>query len=142
MKAIRAEHSEIYEGTNHVALARIQTEDGILLTTSLVDSITVTVYDMSLRDAPQTNVYEATPAEGDGAGTGAIWNTLQTDDGWGLDDIGYNFIHVVTNTNVTWRAGHTYRVVYQVAFTNTDALYPANVVIVPFQVSVLSALTD
>jgi hypothetical protein len=48
-----------------------------------------------------------------------IYNTLQTDDRWSEDDVGYNLAHTITPTGPS--AGeHTYRSNYTITFTTGE----------------------
>lgn len=85
-----------WEGVSPQLMARITGNDGALITQSDITSIARTIYDLDSA-TPDTAIGDATaPVVAE-----VVFDTLQTDDMWGTDDTGYNFLDEVLGSLLT-----------------------------------------
>ncbi len=98
-------------------VARVWAADGVNLATSDFDG--TSDWDLEVYDEKGVEVFsdiDASNAADDGV---LIKNTLVTDGYWGdKDSTGYNFIHTVTQTQVSMLGGKTYRFVMRLNTTS------------------------
>lgn len=80
----------IFEGSRATFLSRIVAPDGSYLVQGDIDAITYYVYNSD----DLTNHLYTGPIDK----TTAVFNTLQTGDMWTVDDIGYNFLYTMEET--------------------------------------------
>lgn len=111
------------ENQNFVTVCRLLGPDGTVITSSNATEVKYTVYDL---DA----ALSGTPVKAEtalGAVGDALTSALTVDGYWPYDSTGYNFLHTLTNTDIsgsfTQRGGHTYEVVYKVTTTAFGVLY-------------------
>lgn len=93
-------------------MARIVDNDGSAALKADLSTISRSVFDLD-GDTP-TVVYSGPTAV---VVASSIFNTLQTDDRWDVDEVGYNFLNVVP-ASVLSSGGHRYRIEY--LFTPVD----------------------
>lgn len=116
-------HGVVFKNGSATLLARVVGADGTHITQAQIDSAVYTVYLLE-DDDPDA----ATPVTGhtDVAVDVAslIYNTLQNDDLWDVDDTGYNFKHVldVSTDQAFATAGRSYRIVFQLSPTSGQAI--------------------
>lgn len=92
------------------SLVLLNDANGAAYTQSGIDSISVSVYDLSSY-TPRTDLWVGlTPAV-----SSVIFDTLQTSDGWDLPN-GFNFKHTIAPADLsgTPEVGHTFNVIYTV----------------------------
>ena len=104
----------IYEGQNYMALGRVLTAQRQAMTQSEVAAIVLYVYDVD-SSTPETAI-QTVPI----APTNAIFDTLQLDESWKRDAVGYNFRHIV-GPGVFTSGASNYRLEYQITFFDPGA---------------------
>ena len=97
------------EDASLVCMARIIDETREAVAQVDVSSITLKVFDM----ASAVKSYETTLVVAD-----TVFNALQTDDRWTVDDTGYNFLHVIPPAAFP-SGGRTYQCEYFITFAST-----------------------
>ena len=125
-------HGTVFKNGSATLLARVVGADGSPVTQSDVASAkyTVTLLDESDPDA-------ATPVTGHTdvavAVASLIYDTLQNDDLWDVDDTGYNLKHVldVSANQAFATAGRSYRITFELVPTS------GQVILVRFRVHVI-----
>ncbi len=105
---------ECWEDSGVTLLARIR-GDGGLVTQASIDTITCKVFDKQ-SSTPRTAVETPTVVVAD-----SIFNTLQTDERWGIDDTGFNFAFEVPASIIT--SPHTYRIEFKFTPTSGEAFH-------------------
>jgi hypothetical protein len=107
-------HGVAFKNGSATLLARVVGADGAPVTQSDVASAQYTAYLLDESDPDA-----ATPVAGHTDVTvdvaSLIYNSLQKDELWDVDDVGYNFKHVldVSANQVFTAAGRSYRVVFE-----------------------------
>lgn len=110
---LRVQHEQP-EGQSFVTVARLLGPDGGVISDAITSSVTVTVYD---RDAelPATPILDETEL---GSPSEALTSALTVDGFWPYDSTGYNFLHIMTDSDIdpgfVQRGGHTYEFVYAI----------------------------
>lgn len=98
-------------------LARIRNlTSGALLTQATTTTITYNVFDLD-SETPDTAVVSGTVTI-----ASAIFDNLQLDDRWSLDDQGYNFAHTLANSTLAV-PNHTYQLEYQFTPSNATSVF-------------------
>ena len=102
-----------------VLMARLVDRDGAKLEPAIVRSIKYSLYEL---DAERHGAYR--PAAGhDGIALNVldvIFNKLQRDDGWAIDNVGYNFCHRISTGNLDEsfrQRGARYEMRYEITLT-------------------------
>lgn len=98
-------HAIIWEGGDACLMARV-TLNGSNVTQASLTSITRKIFDLD-GDTPTTAIDTATPAV-----ASTIFDTLQTDGRWTVDETGYNFRNTIGGAEFP-DPNHTYRVEYR-----------------------------
>jgi len=87
-------HGHVFKNSSVVLLARLVGEDGQLVTTSTLSSIEYTIYELD-----EANPDTLTPVSGHTSVSvtigSAVFDDLQIDELWSVDQQGYNFRHVL-----------------------------------------------
>jgi hypothetical protein len=95
----------VLEDSNFSLMWRLYGADAALITQASLSSITFTVWDLEATDPSSST------ASGTLTVSSVVHDTLQTDDRWTADVVGYNFRHDVAATICT-TGGHSYRFEY------------------------------
>jgi len=107
-------HGVVFKHGSATLLARVVGDDGVPITQADVASARYTAY---LLDEGDPDAATAVAGHTDAAVDVAslIYDELQNDDLWDVDDVGYNFKHVldVSGDHVFTIAGRIYRVVFE-----------------------------
>lgn len=113
----------VYLGSSWTALARVYRQiDGTLIVTADLSRIERTIYDLGNPDAP-SDQRDLTISE-------VFYDTLQMDDRWTVDDIGYNFADTVPPELLV---GQFNRIIYTFHMLDGSSL-----TIKPWQVQVIN----
>ncbi len=99
----RVHQFTVLEDSDFSLMFRVYGADAAAITRASLTSITYTVWDLDATD-PTSSVDSGTLTVAD-----VVFDTLQSDDRWTTDDVGYNFRHDVADT-VCSTGGHTYRI--------------------------------
>jgi hypothetical protein len=116
-------HGVVFKNGSATLLARVVGADGTPITQANVASARYTAYLLDENDPDA-----ATPVAGHtevAVGLGSlIYDTLQQDDLWDVDETGYNFKHVldVSIQQVFAVAGRIYRVVFELVPTSGQVI--------------------
>ena len=104
----------VFKNSSVILLARVVGEDGRPVTTSTITSIEYTVYQLDEADPDSLTAVSGHTAVAVGV-NGTIFDSLQTDDLWSVDTVGYNFRHVldVSQDQAFPKAGVHYQVRYK-----------------------------
>lgn len=86
--------SVVYHGATLTALARIVGWDATALTIGAVESVQYTITEINRQDR-SADVAIAEHEEVDLTPGDVLFDTLQTDEIWTVDDAGYNFRHTI-----------------------------------------------
>ena len=116
-------HGVVFKNGSATLLARVVGADGTPVTQAAVASAKYTAYLLDENDPDAaTAVAGHTDASVDVASL--IDDDLQNDDLWDVDDVGYNFKHVldVSGDQVFTIAGRIYRVVFELAPTSGQVI--------------------
>ncbi len=107
-------HGNALKNGSAPLLARVVGADGLAITQADVASATYSIYLLDDDDADSRTVVAEHSDVSLSVGT-TIFNSLQTDDLWTVDDVGYNFRHVLdVSTNQAFTvAGRRYLVEFQ-----------------------------
>ena len=106
-------HGTVFKNGSATLLARVVGANGLLLTPAAISSVTYSVF---LLDDQDPDSQTAVTGHGDVplAVNGVLYDTLQRDNVWTKDDVGYNFKHVldVSDHPAFAVAGRSYRVLF------------------------------
>ena len=125
MDATDIHKAVILEGQDATAMSRIEVNGSNVTKSDIaaVSGIVRKIFDRT-SDTPDTAISTDTIVRDD-----TIFDDLQTDDRWDVDDTGYNFKDRIPGGK--FPDGHVYRVEYQ--FTGSSS--PAELFMVPFRLS-------
>ena len=116
-------HGVVFKNGSATFLARVVGAQGTLITQAVVASAKYTAY---LLDENDPDVATAVTGHADVSVDVAslIYDSLQNDDLWDADEVGYNFKHVldVSSHQVFTIAGRIYRVVFELAPTSGQVI--------------------
>lgn len=103
----------VWEDASATCMGRLTTPTGADATQASVSTITYGVYDF---DGTQPLI---AVSSGTAATTTTLFNSLQTDGRWTIDETGYNFAYTVTPTSLA-NGEHQYRVVFTFTYTTAE----------------------
>lgn len=117
-------HGTVFKNGSATLLARVVGEGGKLVTQASLIAAAYTVY-MLDDDAPVASIRLVAGHENVSVAVpGLIHDTLQTDDLWDVDTIGYNFRHTldVSANQAFAKAGRTHRIVFSLTPTSGQVI--------------------
>jgi hypothetical protein len=104
------------EGESFPTYARVQTYTGVVLVDTDVTSWDLQVYDLD-GGTPDVPLYTLLLQ----AVTGVVLTALTTGGAWGLDTVGYNFAHVLTDQG--FEGGHRIKKEYRLNTTSYGKVF-------------------
>jgi len=116
-------HGVVFKNGSATLLARVVGSDGNPINQGHIASAAYTVYLLDESD-PDAGTPVAGHTDVAVAVASLIYDSLQNDDLWDVDELGYNFKHVldVSSNQAFAAAGRSYRVVFQLTPTSGQVI--------------------
>ena len=107
------EMDDIYQGQDLFTRARLVNEDGTLPVQADFGTVALNLYRISETGTQDTAIFTEAPAIAT-----VLFDTLQTDAAWTLDDTGYNFNTTIAGANIDELGGGRFK--YECILTPTS----------------------
>lgn len=111
--------ASIPQGSAPVCLAKVVDSAGDAITQAGLTSVERRVWNVAI---PGTIVWPVAPTAATLTIADVVFDTLQTDNGWSVDEIGWNFRDIVP-ASICSGAGITYRIEYKFTPSSGEVLW-------------------